>query len=197
MVLSSLLIALVLGPAQSAAGAPVDPLGQVLADQSRSYQFRRPSPGIHFSPRAAAAYAMASGCVPAVMTGEAATTFFSTAASGRNRDTNGRHTVSVPVSLIEGEGACTVTSADGEPEQLRDAVLAALDDLGATRTVASDSGAGSQDSNGSFRQELQCLVLDGEDLFLVMSTSSARNRPRLIASLGRDTDGGCARRAGS
>ncbi|MES2861659.1 MAG: hypothetical protein V4701_09310 [Pseudomonadota bacterium] len=190
MFFSPLLFALVAGQVVA------DPLNDALNAQAHEYALTRPSPGIHFSPRAATAYAVGSGCVPAVMTGRPATDFFSTAASGRGRDGDGRHTVSVQVSLQEGSGSCTVTSTSGDPEQLREAVLKALEDQGATRTTASDSGEGSRDTNGAFRQELHCLTLDGEALFLVMSTSSASNRPRLMASLGRDEDGSCARRAG-
>lgn len=83
-------------------------------------------------------------------------------------------------------GDCTVASDRGEPEDMRAILLKALDDLGAVRTVASDSGPGSQDSNGAFRQELHCLTLDGKPMFLVMSTSSASNRRPLMASLGAD-----------
>jgi hypothetical protein len=172
---------------------PADPLAEALTAQARSYQFTRPSAGIHFSPRAAATYAMTSGCLPAVITGQPAATFFETA-MGRSPDVDGRHTVSTAVSLLEQRAACTVTSDRGDPEELRAAILAALDEAGVRRTTASDSGAGSRDANGPFRQELHCLVVDGEQLFLVMSTSSARNRLRLMASLGRDGDGGCARR---
>ena len=120
------------------------------------------------------------------------------APSVRGREEQGRYTVSTSVYLQEEtNGSCTIGSIRGDPEELREAVLKSLDDLGAARTTASDSGAGSRDSNGSFRQELHCLTLDGEALFLVMSTSSASNRPKLMASLGRDTEASCGRRSGS
>ena len=175
-----------------------DPLTARMEAQARTYEFARPSPGIHFSPRAAAAYAMASGCVPAVATGRPAREFFETAATRSRTDDRGRYTVSTAVTLQQGaHGDCTVTSDRGQPEELREALLKSLDDAGASRTVASDTGEGSQDSNGSFRQELHCLTLDGQSMFLVMSTSSARNRPRLMASLGSDAGGDCRRRLGA
>ena len=194
MLLLSLLFPLALGPVQ----ATSDPLAQAMNAQAREYSLARPSPGIHLSPRAAAAYAMASGCVPAVMTGRPATEFFTRAPSARGRDEIGRYTVSTRVYLQEEpNGSCTVGAVRGEPEELREAVLKALDDLGAAKTTASDTGAGSRDSNGSFRQELHCMTLDGQALFLVMSTSSSNNRPKLLASLGRDTEASCARRSDS
>ena len=194
MFLLSLLFPLALAPVQAAS----DPLAQAMNAQAREYSLARPSPGIHLSPRAAAAYAMAAGCVPAVMTGRPATEFFMRAPSARGRDESGRYTVSVPVYLQEEtNGSCTVGSVRGDPDELREAVLKALDDLGAARTTASDTGAGSHDSNGAFRQELHCMTLDGQALFLVMSTSSANNRPKLMASLGRDTSASCTRRSDS
>ena len=176
-----------------------DALSAQIQAQARTYERMRPSPGIHFSPRAAAAYGMAAGCVPAVATGRPATEFFHTAPSGRGRDPEGMHSVSVTVALQQDAsgGACTIVAKAGDPEELREAILKALDDQGAVRTVASDTGRGSQDSNGPFRQELHCLNLNGQPMFLVMSTSSAVNRARLMASLGADTDGGCRRRAAS
>lgn len=193
MIFSLLVLSLFAGAGQVTG----DPLTQALNVQARTYAFTLPSPGIHFSPRAAAAYAIRSGCVPAVATGRPAIEFFRTAAGSRKRD-DGRYTVSTAVDLAEdGRGVCTVTAARGEPEQLREAVIVALDEQGAVRTVASDSGAGSRDSGGPFRQELHCLSLDGQPMFLVLSTSSASNRPRLMASLGRDTDGACRHRSGS
>jgi hypothetical protein len=189
MIATSLLLAALLQPAAG------DPLAARLQAQANVYEMRRPSPGIHFSPRAAAAYAMSSGCVPAVATGRPATEFFQTAASGRGRDREGVHSVSVTVALTEDTHGCTVLAKAGEPEELREAVLRALDDEGAVRTVVSDSGAGSRDSSGAFRQELHCLTLNGRAMFLVMSTSSASNRPRLMASLGADAAGDCGRRS--
>lgn len=171
------------------------PLDSQMQAQARAYEMTRPSPGIHFSPRAAAAYAMGSGCVPAIVTGRPAQMFFQPAATRSRPDAQGRYTVSTAVTLQQGpRGDCTVVSDRGDPEDLRAAVLKALDDAGALRRVAQDSGAGSQDSNGSFRQELHCLTVDGKPMFLVMSTSSARNRRPLMASLGADETGECRAR---
>lgn len=194
MLLLSFLSSLAFTPVQSAS----DPMAQAMNAQARAYALARPSAGIYLSPRAAAAYAMASGCVPAVVTGRPATEFFMRSPSVRGREEIGRQTVSGRVYLQEeANGSCTVGSTSGDPEELREAVLKSLDDLGAARTTAVDTGAGSHDSNGPFRQELHCLTLDGQALFLVMSTSSASNRPRLLASLGRDANAGCTRRSGS
>lgn len=171
-----------------------DPLAEAFRAQTDSYVMVRPSPMIHFSPTRATAYAMGNGCVPAVMTGRPATEFFKTAAIRNVPEQAGLHQVSTRVTLLEGGSSCTVTATAGDPEDLRVAVLETLDDLGATRAVRSDSGAGSRDSGGSFRQELHCLTLNGEAVFLLMSSSSARNRPPLMASIGRDSDGSCMRR---
>lgn len=177
---------------------PADPLSARMQAQARTYERVRPSPGIHLSPRAAAAYGMAAGCVPAVATGRPATEFFYTARSGRGRDPEGVHSVSVAVALQQDAGgACTIVSRAGDPEDLREAILKALDDQGAVRTTVSDTGRGSQDSNGPFRQELHCLTLDGQPMFLIMSTSDAANRVRLMASLGADAAGDCRRRGAS
>lgn len=164
-----------------------DPLAEALRAQAGSYAMVRPSPMIHFSPTRATAYAMGNGCVPAVMTGRPATEFFKTAAIRRVPEQAGLHQVSTRVILLEGGSSCTVTATAGDPEDLRVAVLETLDDLDAIREVRSDSG-------GSFRQELHCLTLNGEALFLLMSSSSARNRPPLMASIGRDSDSSCMRR---
>lgn len=186
--LIALLIALSVGPGQ----ARPDPVAAAVGAQVQTYALTRPSPGIHLSPRAAAAYALTSGCLPAVVTGRPAREFFSTTVS-RGPDETGRHMVSRAVYLIEQPHGCTVTSSRGDPDQLREAVLESLDRLGARRTVVSDSGAGSRDSGGPFRQELHCVTVDGTALYLVMSTSSASNRHPLMATLGRDSDGPCAR----
>lgn len=182
-----------LGQPQQAAS---DPLSEALRTQSYSYSMVRPSPMIHFSPTQAAAYALGNGCVPAVMTGRPATEFFKTAAIRRVPEREGLHQISGSVTLLQAANMCTVTASAGDPADLRTSVLETLDGLNATRVVRSDSGAGSRDSGGDFRQELHCLTLNGEALFLVMSTSSASNRPRLMASLGRDSDGGCRQPSG-
>ncbi len=168
-----------------------DPLAEALRTQADHYAMVRPSPMIHFSPTRATAYALGNGCVPAVMTGRPATEFFKTAAIRSVPEREGLHQVSTRVTLLQTANSCTVTATAGDPEDLRTSVLETLDGLSATRIVRSDTGAGSRDSNGDFRQELHCLTLNGEALFLVMSTSSAPNRARLMASLGRDSGERC------
>lgn len=172
-----------------------NPVAEALRAQAGSYAMVRPSPMIHFSPTRAAAYAMGNGCVPAVMTGRPATEFFKTAAIRNVPEQEGLHQVSTRVTLLHTGNTCTVTATAGDPEDLRTSVLETLDTLAATRVVRSDSGAGSRDSSGNFRQELHCLTLNGEALFLVMSSSSARNRAPLMASIGRDSEGDCMRPA--
>lgn len=173
---------------------PPSALEQATQAQAQAYVFARPSPGIHLSPSGGARYAMAQGCIPHVVTGKPAREFFQTAAMGRNTG-EGRHTVTNTVTLQEdASGSCTIVVARGDPEGLREEMLKVFDEAGAQRTVRSDSGAGSRDSNGSFRQELHCVVLDGRPLYLLMSSSSASNRPKLMASLGDDAKGECARR---
>lgn len=163
--------------------------------QTNAYAFARPNPGIHFSPTGGASYAMSQGCIPHIMTGRPATDFFTTAAIRRGPRIQGQYTVTNRVTLREDAiGSCTVVVTAGDPEGLRTEMLNVFDRITAVRIVQSDSGAGSADSNGSFRQELHCITLNGQPLYLLMSSSSERNRPRLMASLGRDTDGECVRR---
>jgi hypothetical protein len=176
--------------------APQDAAQEALRNQGGAYAFARPSPMIHFSPNGGLAYALGNGCIPSVMTGRPATEFFKTAAMKINPEAPGRHEVTTRVLLQEEDtGGCTVTATAGDPADLRATVLATLDDQGARRLVISDSGEGSSDSNGDFRQELHCLTLNNRSLYLVMSSSSARNRARLMATVGLDSDGDCSRRS--
>lgn len=173
---------------------PPSALEQATQAQARAYVFARPNPGIHFSPSGGARYAMEQGCIPHVVTGRPAREFFQTAAMSRDIGA-GRHRVTNAVTLQEDAiGSCTIVVARGDPEGLREEMLKVFDEAGARRTVRSDSGVGSRDFNGSFRQELHCIVLDERPLYLLMSSSSASNRPRLMASLGDDGKGECARR---
>ena len=153
---------------------------------------RRP-PGINFSPTGAVSYAVRHGCVPAAATGLPARRFFEPSVFSRGpAEGPGVHRVTSTVTLEQDRlGFCTVSSIQGDPEALRAAVLATLSEMGVTQVAKADSGPGSRDSNGSFRQELICLTIDEKPAFLVMSTSSERNRKRLMASFGLDTDAGC------
>lgn len=167
----------------------------LLNAQAEAYVFRLPNPGIHFSPSAGARYGMQQGCVPHVMTGRPARDFFRTAAMSRGPQVDGQHSVTNAVTLKEeANGACTIIVTRGDPDGLRAEMLTVLTEAGAVSEVKSDTGPGSSDSNGSFRQELHCLTLNGRPLFLVMSSSAARNRPRLMASLGPDPNGDCRNR---
>jgi len=153
---------------------------------------RRP-PGINFSPTGAVSYAVRHGCVPAAATGLPARRFFEPSVFSRGpAEGPGVHRVTSTVTLEQDRlGFCTVSSIQGDPEELRAAVLATLSEMGVSQVAKADSGPGSRDSNGSFRQELICLTIDEKPAFLVMSTSSERNRKRLMASFGLDTDAGC------
>lgn len=172
--------------------APPSALDQATQAQAHAYVFARPNPGIHFSPSGGARYAMEQGCIPHVVTGRPAREFFQTAAMSRDIGV-GRHRVTNAVTLQEDAiGSCTIVVSHGDPEGLREEMLKVFDEAGARHTLRSDSGRGSRDSNGSFRQELHCIVLDGRPLYLLMSSSSASNRPKLMASLGDDAKGECA-----
>ena len=177
------------------ASSALDTLARTQVD---SYAFARPNPGIHFSPSAGARYGMEQGCLPHVMTGRPAREFFETAAMSRGPQVEGQYTITNAVTLKEeANGACTIIASRGDPEGLRVEMLAVFATTGALREVKSDTGPRSSDSNGSFRQELHCLNLNGKPLFLLMSSSSARNRPRIMASLGADPNGDCQRRRGA
>lgn len=171
---------------------PPSALEQATQAQAHAYVFARPNPGIHFSPSGAARYAMEQGCIPHLMTGRPAREFFRTAAMRRDIG-GGRHRVTTDVTLLEdASGSCTVVVSHGDSEGLREEILKVFDESGAGRTVRSDSGAGSRDTPVTFRHELHCIVLDGRPLYLLMSSSSASNRPKLMASLGDDAKGECA-----
>ena len=196
MIASTLLAVALSGTAPQDAAPSA--LQQSIAAQTRAYEFARPNPGIHFSPGGGARYAMAQGCIPHIATGRPAGEFMATAASGRRSDEAGRYTVTTAVTLREDSiGSCTITVTGGDPEGLRADMLEVLAENGARLVPRQDTGPGSTDSLGSFRQELHCVTLDGVPMFLVMSTSSARNRPRMMASLGRDEDGACMNRPAS
>ncbi|WP_312146259.1 hypothetical protein [Brevundimonas sp.] len=171
------------------------PLDGLVDAQNEAYVFQRPNPGIHFSPTAGARYGMQQGCVPHVMTGRPAREFFQTAAISRGPKVDGQHTVTNAVTLKEeANDACTLIVTRGDPDELRAEMLTVFTQAGAVSEVRSDSGPGSSDSNGSFRQELHCLTLNGRPLFLLMASSTARNRPRLMVSLGPDPNGACRTR---
>lgn len=189
-VLGSMLAFLTLQEASTA-------LDGLINAQAETYAFARPNPGIHFSPSAGARYGMEQGCLPHVMTGRPARDFFETAASSRGRQVEGQHSVTNVITLKEEtSGACTIIARRGDPEELRAQMLDTLRAAGATSQLKADTGLGPRDSNGGFRQELHCLTLNGSPLFLLISSSSARNRPRLIASLGADPNQTCRTREG-
>lgn len=191
------MFAIILGSVLAGLAMPqaASPLDGLVDAQNEAYVFQRPNPGIHFSPTAGARYGMQQGCVPHVMTGRPAREFFQTAAMSRGPKVDGQHTVTNAVTLKEeANDACTLIVTRGDPDELRAEMLAVFTEAGAVSEVRSDSGPGSSDSNGSFRQELRCLTLNGRPLFLLMSSSTARNRPRLMVSLGPDPNGACRTR---
>jgi len=189
--------AIILGSVLAGLAMPqaASPLDGLVDAQNEAYVFQRPNPGIHFSPTAGARYGMQQGCIPHVMTGRPAREFFQTAAMSRGPKVDGQHTVTNAVTLKEeANDACTLIVTRGDPDELRAEMLTVFTEAGAVSEVRSDSGPGSSDSNGSFRQELRCLTLNGRPLFLLMSSSTARNRPRLMVSLGPDPNGACRTR---
>lgn len=191
------MFAIILGSVLAGLAMPqaASPLDGLVDAQNEAYVFQRPNPGIHFSPTAGARYGMQQGCVPHVMTGRPAREFFQTAAMSRGPKVDGQHTVTNAVTLKEeANDACTLIVTRGDPDELRVEMLTVFTEAGAVSEVRSDSGPGSSDSNGSFRQELHCLTLNGRPLFLLMSSSTARNRPRLMVSLGPDPNGACRTR---
>lgn len=191
------MFAIILGSVLAGLAMPqtASPLDGLVEAQNEAYVFQRPNPGIHFSPTAGARYGMQQGCVPHVMTGRPAREFFQTAAMSRGPKVDGQHTVTNAVTLKEeANDACTLIVTRGDPDELRAEMLTVFTEAGAVSEVRSDSGPGSSDSNGSFRQELRCLTLNGRPLFLLMSSSTARNRPRLMVSLGPDPNGACRTR---
>jgi hypothetical protein len=164
------------------------------AVEGRDGTMLRP-PSINQSPSGAARYAMEHGCVPFVRDGTPVLKRMRPAFYSR-RDTNVL-AVSTRVSLETGSrGECTIRSTHGDPQALRKAVLDALQSAGAQPRSIQDSGLGSRDSIGHFRQETHCLTLNGRPGYLVMSTSGERNRPKLQASIGVDSNGPCDRAAG-
>lgn len=156
----------------------------------------RPPSGIFFSEPRAVEYGVRHGCVPAIASGLPARRFFVPSVFSRGpTEGPGKHQITASLSLEEdARGACTLVSERGKADELRQAVLTTLADMGVTDVVRQDSGEGSRDANGDFRQELHCLTIDGKAAFLVMSTSSARNRRPLMASFGPDAAGNCPRR---
>jgi hypothetical protein len=138
-------------------------------------------------------YGVQHGCLPAVASGLPARRFFVPSVFSRGpAEGPGRHQITSSLSLEEdASGACTLVSERGDAAALRAAVLATLAEMGVTDVVRQDSGPGSRDVNGDFRQELHCLTADGKPLFLVMSTSSARGRRPLMASFGPDVRNTC------
>lgn len=196
MIALALAAALTLQAAASTPAAPsaADPMAAAREAQARQLaEPVRPSSGIFFSTTGAVRYGVEHGCLPSVVSGLPARRFFVPSVFSRGpAEGPGRHQITATLTLEEdARGSCTLVSDRGKAPELRAAVLATLADMGVTDVVRQDSGPGSRDVNGDFRQELHCLTVDGQAFFLVMSTSTARNRRPLMASFGRDTDGSC------
>lgn len=187
MVFAAVLGSVLAGLTMQEAGTAIDGL---LNAQVEAYAFARPNPGIHLSPSAGARYGMEQACLPHVMTGRPARDFFETATVARGPKGEGQYAVTNAITLKEeAQGACTIIARRGDPEGLRTEMLEIFSAAGAASEIRDDTG-----SNGDFRLELHCLTLHGKPLFLLMSLSSARNRPRLMASLGPDPDQTCRTR---
>lgn len=175
----------------------VDPLTAAREAQARLPDRPvRPPSSIFFSTTGAIRYGVEHGCLPAVASGLPARRFIVPSVFSRGPAQGpGRHQITSTLTLEEdARGSCTLVSERGDAEALRAAVLTTLADMQVTDVVRQDSGPGSRDVNGDFRQELHCLTVDGRSVFLVMSTSKARNRRPLMASFGVDADGPCAGR---
>ena len=96
------------------------------------------------------------------------------------------------VELSEKNGpGCYMGVEQGDPDKLRAMVLEMLAAEGRVGTLF-DSGPGSRDSQGSFRQETHCAKVGGKMTVALISTSDHRKRPRLQLSLVDDSDGSCA-----
>lgn len=87
----------------------------------------------------------------------------------------------VEVSEPDGAG-CYLKVGFGRAQALRAMALEILSQDGPVQTV-SDSGPGSSDSGGPFRQELLCLTLGGRPVTALMSTSEDRKRSPLQLTL--------------
>lgn len=89
--------------------------------------------------------------------------------------------------------ACTVTASSGDRDDLREAVLTAFQSAGTEAHVLQDSGPGSRDSSGDYRQEAHCVSVEGQPLAAVLSTSTEDFRRPLLFTVLRDREGICAR----
>ena len=97
------------------------------------------------------------------------------------------------VELSERNGpGCYMRVQQGDPDKLRAMVLDLLAAEARVETLF-DSGPGSRDSLGSFRQETHCAKVGGQTTAALISTSDHHKRPRLQLSLVNDSDGSCAR----
>ena len=140
-------------------------------------------------------YGLTAGCLPFLVEGGSIHERIErssgrTTLNGRPADRlHGRSTI-----LIQEDGpGCYLVAPRGDPDRLREAVLATLRRVGGDPRVRFDSGPGSRDSLGAFRQESWCFAVDGRPAGLVMSTSSVRRRHAMQASLFIDRDGACRR----
>lgn len=151
-------------------------------------------PSINFSPAGATRYALEQGCVPHLRDG---TPVLATLRPFVFADRNARVLpISSQVSLeSELNGACTIRAKNGDRDVLRTTLLEALTKAGLRPRALQDSGPGSRDSIGDFRQELHCLTIVDRPGYLVLSTSTERRRPKLQATLGLDAAGPCGEAA--
>ena len=161
----------------------------VLLFQSRPVQA---PPAVYRSETVATAFAVDQVCLAAITRSLPVREIYRPGLAMRGRSDDLRSHVQSFVWVEERNDACTVVADRGDAAALRMQVADVLARRATQVRVLSDSGPGSRDSNGDFRQEAWCMRVDGQPLFLVMSSSEAPNRRRLMASFGLDRRGDCA-----
>jgi hypothetical protein len=144
------------------------------------------------SPTESARYALRHGCLAAARKGvglaQVPNGFIRPQGAGVYRMTGAGR---VELSNANGPG-CYLRVGQGDAVQLRAMVLELLGAEGRLSPLF-DSGPGSRDSQGAFRQESYCVRVGGRSTVALLSTSDHRKRPPLQLSLVDDSDGSCAR----
>jgi hypothetical protein len=146
---------------------------------------------VYRSETAAVAFAVEEVCLPSVTRSVPVRQLYTPGLFMRGRSNASRSHVQSFVWIEDRNQACTVVASRGGAAALRAQVAEVLARRATRTTVLSDSGPGSRDANGDFRQESWCMRIDGQPVFLVMSSSEAANRNRLMASFGLDRGGHC------
>jgi hypothetical protein len=175
MLLALLLIATAKGPPSHPAPSPAPPYSALV------------------SPTESARYALVHGCLLARQKGVGLTQVPSHFIRLDKKTGAYRMMGAGRVELSQKNGSgCYMRVGLGDTDQLRVMVLGVLAAEGRVGKLF-DSGPGSRDSSGSFRQETHCATLGGKTTIALISTSNDRKRPRLQLSLVDDSDGSCAR----